>query len=823
MKKAFVILAAMLCGASVSEAALRSNKLALAEAEVFMSQRMASANVKARVALNPMNMASTLSDAVYIYNNEETPGFVMMSASDKLRPVLGYSTSGTFDFTDRDQMPDNLRSWLRTVEMASEYLEQHPECALTAEQIDAPTQPVQPILGDIMWTQDNPFNIYCPMMRTKNAAVGCVATAGAQVVYHYRYPEHPHGSYGYSLGAYSQNQFVNFDEHTYDYDKMFPKYTYAATQEQINEVAKLSYHCGVMSRMEYGEQSATYEFYLRRGLVENFGYDELCELLYRQCYTYDEWQAILQNELYHNRPIIFSGQSDTGGHCFVVDGINQNGLYHVNWGWGGRFDGYFDIMILRPSGVGTGAMLGEDGFTGFQTAIVNIAPKGMLEKEAVYYPQFMGTFNKQIKFSTKSVKFGEEIVFSTEDIYNHSASPANGYFGLAFVQDGKIVSAHRVENYPKAQVIGTQEALIYMYILNKAVVTAPELPEGDYRMYLAYQPATGSLTDRWGIVHFAAYKPSYINCHVENGEMTFTEDSYEPKLAITECTLDSKTYYMGTPLRDVSMRITNEHPTDMFAARYFMHFNSPSGEPKYVEADNKLVKLEPGESAVLNFRMSFVETGTWSASLELFRQNVAYSTVNDLETYNGWFKMFEVEPDVTMQAEFTLNATPELIPDEVNGEKLYIGNNATFRLNVTNSGEYYKGHWRMKFLKSSMSTTAVGYVETEVEIGAGETKEVLISGELTPTGNGTFATAENGTQYYIRASYEYSNTFRDFNGGIGISSYLRARVYPTPTDINTVEAGSRIQPQHHFDLSGRKAADANSIIVKGNKLVIETR
>lgn len=48
---------------------------------------------------------------------------------------------------------------------------------------------------------------------------------------------------------------------------------------------------------------------------------------------------------------MYSGASSGGGHAFVCDGADGNGLYHINWGWNGYQDGYFDITILNPERV----------------------------------------------------------------------------------------------------------------------------------------------------------------------------------------------------------------------------------------------------------------------------------------------------------------------------------------------------------------------------------------------------------------------------------------------------------------------------------------
>ena len=67
----------------------------------------------------------------------------------------------------------------------------------------------------------------------------------------------------------------------------------------------------------------------------------------------EDWHNLLVNELNSGRPVNYGGASmRDGGHSFVIDGYrmgeNQYPDYHVNWGWGGVCDGYYQIANLQP-------------------------------------------------------------------------------------------------------------------------------------------------------------------------------------------------------------------------------------------------------------------------------------------------------------------------------------------------------------------------------------------------------------------------------------------------------------------------------------------
>ena len=107
-------------------------------------------------------------------------------------------------------------------------------------------------------------------------------------------------------------------------------------------------------------------------LIQYFDYDRSIRYYSRDGYEFAEWEDMIYNELASARPVIFSGQSSGGGHCFICDGYNQGGYYHFNWGWGGASDGYFMLTALNPNDQGIGGSSSADGFNQSQGIIINI-------------------------------------------------------------------------------------------------------------------------------------------------------------------------------------------------------------------------------------------------------------------------------------------------------------------------------------------------------------------------------------------------------------------------------------------------------------------
>lgn len=236
---------------------------------------------------------------------------------------------------------------------------------------------VSPLLGNIAWNQTKPFNNMCPIYDGKNRAVtGCVATAMAQMMAYYKHPK----QLLQDIPEYTRKWFgrdvavpgISKSDGIYDWDNMLPFYSTAEgsyTKDQANAVAKLMFHCGAAVQMGYGEQSGAN--LTPAPLAKYFGYDADMMLdLSRSLYSLTEWTQILDNELAAGRPVFYSGSS----HQFICDGSDGQGLYHINWGWGGYQDGYFDITILNPEKSGVGSGNAPDGYNRYCSMLVGVAP-----------------------------------------------------------------------------------------------------------------------------------------------------------------------------------------------------------------------------------------------------------------------------------------------------------------------------------------------------------------------------------------------------------------------------------------------------------------
>lgn len=328
-------------------------------------------------------MGNNAERVLYRIYNVGAQGFVIISGDDRILPVLGYSTEGAFL---SGKLPSNMAKWLdgrRTEIRNALELEGEPSRAALDEWTRWETSPgpghsasraaVAPLL-QTNWDQPGPYNAMCP----GGSVTGCVATAMAMVMKYHNWPAQGTGFHSYNSPTYGTLS-ANFGATTYNWAAMPNNVT-----SSNNAVATLMYHCGVSVEMQYSPQfsgawviqanSPGTDHNTEYALKNYFNYSTTMQGLKRANYSDTQWINKMKADLDASRPIIYDGFGSGGGHCFVADGYDNNDFFHFNWGWGGAFNGYFNINSLNPSGQGTGG--GTGAYNSGQEAIFGIKPAG---------------------------------------------------------------------------------------------------------------------------------------------------------------------------------------------------------------------------------------------------------------------------------------------------------------------------------------------------------------------------------------------------------------------------------------------------------------
>lgn len=446
----------------------------------------AMAKVRKQGDKGKMNLSQ---QSYYVFPNANSKGFTIVSGDDRLPEIVGYSSQGSYD---ENNLPEGFVSFMKAYQNLynkvnlgdAEALKNLAEIKAWRNKKNASaasTSAVAPLLGNIEWDQTSPYNNMCPKYDSVHvAATGCVATAMAQVMAYYKYPKQLKADIpGYVNrwnGIPMEIPTITQEEGIYDWDNMLPKYNKEAnaTQQQKDAVAKLMYHCGAAVRMSYGPESGAAVSSSK--LAKYFGYDaDLMMDLSRSSFTLDKWMQIIDTELAAGRPVLYGGQSSENGHQFICDGKDENGLYHINWGWSGNQNAYFDLSILNPEKGGTGSGSAADGFNRYCTMTIGIAPdNGVVDAPLAQIPSISVLYDADYVVITKGTRKSKSDKFEfTQQVtfVNQVKQAFKGFLGLGILQkDGsyKLVSDKKYVSFDGKREDGMMSSLDPKLTVNEA-------------------------------------------------------------------------------------------------------------------------------------------------------------------------------------------------------------------------------------------------------------------------------------------------------------------------------------------------------------------
>jgi hypothetical protein len=398
----------------------------------FIDDRIKSNNFNSDKTLKLIYTASNnslVSDSTknyfYIFNIN-SDGFVIVSGDDIVSPILGYSTNGVFN---EEQIPKNTSKWLEGYinqirfsianhlvandEIKSEWEELM--YRKTSNNLERRAGSVSPLI-QTQWGQSPNYNELCPYDNQKSdrSVTGCVATAMAQIMKYWEYPNNGEGFHSYAHPKYGTLS-ANFGSTTYKWGSMPNKIT-----SSNNEIATLMYQCGVSVDMQYGTvnpgpgSASSGATDVAPALINYFSYSKNITVEEKSKYSTTDWLNILKKELDSKRPLYYEGMGGDAGHAFICDGYDINDLFHFNWGWDGKVDGYFKIGALNP---------GSYKFNDLQRVVKGIEPS----KSTTSYKLALYS---NITASANPVYYGSTFTIST-NIANYGKGEFNGDYSAA--------------------------------------------------------------------------------------------------------------------------------------------------------------------------------------------------------------------------------------------------------------------------------------------------------------------------------------------------------------------------------------------------------
>lgn len=540
-----------------------------------------SSNLQLAYTLNSTDSTSTM-PLLYVFTPTSQKGYVIVAADDAVEPIVGYSSNNHFNSTT---MPPQLQSMLQQIghsiaEAAKKTHEREKEATTSL----LPKPPIQPLLNDIRWGQEKPYNSMTPIINQAHAPTGCVATALAQIMYYHRYPARGMGEsyYGYT-NFFQSGKTVQLGAHgDYEWEKMSPNYdVYANHSEETSQaVGLLLYEVGAACNMKYGSQeSYSSGANALKALQKHFNYPT-ARLIRRMNKSATEWEELIYNELAAERPVYLDGVAAQFGHAFVCDGYDGKGYYHINWGWDGQANGYFKFSLLSPETRGVGG-IGKGAFVVDLQAIVGIAPP---EKISEPQPNYL-LLAKALAKSPEYTQYNPVIQIQGVRLEGYEAFDANFSLGIRNAQgDLQVVGTPSLWNIQKA----------YTYAKIEVRLLPESIPDGTYTLLPIFSRRGENV---WQEIPIGRFFNHQITVEKEKGKLTVEEKRSEVLLSTT---LD-KTYLLANQKNKLKFQIKNigESAYSSFVSVYFSP--KPIDQSVVVEKAHAIqqmisLHLEPGET-----------------------------------------------------------------------------------------------------------------------------------------------------------------------------------------------------------------------------------
>ena len=488
----------------------------------------------------------------YILQPSQGEGFVIVSGDERMTPVLAYSKSGTFS---PDSLPDNLRAWLQLYATEYEQTVESQESRVKSQGFVGSTEGVEPFLHTT-WGQYDPYNRLCPEYKAgSRSATGCGATAMAQCMYYYRYPDCAHGSKSYTTKTKRFNLSWDFDAHPIQWNLMKEDYPASGTSEEEGRaIAELFFGCGVSVNMDYDEESGSQHGTLMASLNQYYGYDDDMAILKRERMSDAAWHTVLIGELEARRPLLTAAWTLSGaGHMFVIHGYQHGDdgtpAYYINWGWRGRYDGYYVMPNLCYDGVAANS-LSED-----ISVIIGLQPDdGLHNRDNTIQIKEITSNKSSINLNSSNL-----LNLKLSNLYSASLKDFNGEMRVYLVDGNGIKTRIASANVNLRQGLETS--------INLNSTTVPETVEsGTYALQCyAYDITTGTetvvmshSTTTIAITNTAAdYRASVAASHIQVSKT----DDRELSLAATNVINTADLPFSGTMQMLVSDYVTGRNIT----------------------------------------------------------------------------------------------------------------------------------------------------------------------------------------------------------------------------------------------------------------------
>ena len=734
----FVLLMLLMSVGLLAQAAPVTQEQARQEASRFLLNKQKS-NHSLKFATKgnkTLEAAASNEAAYYVFNIGNNQGFVIVAGDDRINPILGYSDEGYFD---EAKAPANMKAWLNDYAQQISLLDKVAgiEGAIAApkakDAVDTRNS-IAPLITT-KWDQATPYWNECPQFMISDneedgyelAYTGCVATSMSQLMNFYKYPVTtpqviPAYTFTYGDGNYNYST-VDMPElpiTTFDWAHMRDTYTGAEDEVYTSAVAHLMFYVGCAIKSQYGvSATGAYTDDIPKGFAL-FGYGS--KLAYRNDYTQEVWDNMVYEELAAGRPMIYNGTAGSGGgHSFICDGYEYGNYFHINWGWGGMGNGYFQLAIMNPYASGIGGSSSAEGYNMKQNIVYNIIPGGTPPHEDEEEPALTATatsgpsgwdrdgLNNPFRiYKSKIVK----VSYS-----DHSGSGKKFKTALALLNpaDGTFeVLANSADNIYFAVTTSAQGQTHNfgsgVNINSDQVINFGAGLTGTYHLVGVYQVEG---TSDWKLMKET--DRHYLEVNMSN---TSCQASAHPVINLATTNWEFTGGERVGVKEQVNVTVKN-NSVDRFFGDLYLDFGGQQIDEYSQYTTVVQAEVLPGQESVVTFNVTPASAGNKTVRLMRIDQYGSYETIGSSNvTIAQSEEAEEIDLSVVIKAE---NSVPA---DDPSSHDVIYDSRAHFSATITNNsiGAYSKYVLAPLFIVDENGGTMVTYKQSQLSLAAGESK-----------------------------------------------------------------------------------------------------
>ena len=457
----------------------------------------------------------------YLFNDAKGQGFVLVAADNAMGEVLAYSDRHQLDTT---ALNPGARYLLEAYQQTFTALQQHAPNEQRMNAASTASNKVLPLLKT-QWSQDFPYNLQLgPNLEKPYPYSGCVATAVAQIMAFHKWPQKGVGKVSYTVTHYQDRLSADFSQSEYKWSLMRDEYRTSSSTEQQQAVALLMKDVGIATQMQYTPwYSGTLTWNAKEALQEHFQYDVA---LLSKSSEGTHFSKIVHKEISDGYPVYLSGFQSAGksGHAWVADGYDENGLTHMNFGWGGSADGYYSLDAINVQNSGAEFNGQPLSFSkGMEAILVHPLKNGTSTLPTEFKktsPKLTGNEGTEFRLVDPQAKIQPQqqpLQVSLNYIYNNGGT-FDGRIGLVIYNEQQQPMKDPVYN---ATTLSLPNSGLYQTPL-VFDLDVKELPEGRYSIAPVCQPSAQANASQF----FPIRKMPNLALKIENGKAHILREYY---------------------------------------------------------------------------------------------------------------------------------------------------------------------------------------------------------------------------------------------------------------------------------------------------------